>query len=241
VADGDKELVTPEPVDPKAVFAGLAEIVYGRGSYQEIYQSVCVAATLLVPGCDHASIMLRRGRAFITAGSSDDVARMVDQLEREHGEGPCVDAILDDTPQLDTDLRIRPTWPALAESILTRTPVRAVAGFRLRIDEDKVGALNLFSDTAGGLDLRSMDAAIMVCAFASVALLAAHRSEQATSLRQGLESNREIGKAIGLLMAFHKISEEAAFQMLRSASSEMNLKIADVARQVVDHERSRPR
>jgi transcriptional regulator with GAF, ATPase, and Fis domain len=230
----------PLPIDPNGVFAGLAQIVYDHHTFPEIYQAVCDTATMLVPGCDHASVMLRRGNGFVTAGASDDIARLVDQLEREHGEGPCVDAILDDTPQMDTDLRINPTWPALAAAVLDRTPVRAVAGFRLRVDHDKVGALNLFSDTPGGLDSSSVDSAIMLSAFVSVALLAAHRSEQASSLRAGLESNREIGKAIGLLMAFHKINEGAAFDMLRRTSSEMNLKIADVARQVVDHERSRP-
>jgi transcriptional regulator with GAF, ATPase, and Fis domain len=227
--------------DPRTLFAGLAAIVYDHRSFPEIYQAVCDSAVVLVPGCDHASIMLRARNSFITAAASDDVAKAVDELERRHGEGPCVDAIVDDTPQLDVDLQVDPTWPKLAASVLTDTPVRAVAGFRLRVDHDKVGALNLFSDTRNGLDTRSVDAAIMLSTFASVALLAAHRSEQASSLRNGLESNREIGKAIGLLMAFHKISEDAAFEMLRKASSEMNLKIAEVAKNVVDHERSRKR
>ncbi|MTD14569.1 ANTAR domain-containing protein [Nakamurella sp. YIM 132087] len=227
--------------DPATVFAGLAEIIYDYDDFDQIHGALCAAAPMLVPGCDHASMMLRRGSGFQTVAASDETARTVDMLEQRHGEGPCVDAIVDENPQLDPDLTISPTWPTLAADVLALTPVRSVAGFRLRVNQDKVGALNVFSDTAGGLDEESVHHAIMLTAFASVALLAAHQRHQASSLRLGLESNREIGKAVGLLMAFHKVGEDQAFEMLRTTSQQMNLKIADVAREVLDHERSRSR
>ena len=37
------------------------------------------------------------------------------------------------------------------------------------------------------------------------------------------------------MMAFHKISDDEAFGMLRTASQEMNIKLAEVARQVMQH------
>jgi AmiR/NasT family two-component response regulator len=69
----------------------------------------------------------------------------------------------------------------------------------------------------------------------TVALLAAHERRTAETLRAGLSSNREIGKAVGLMMAFHKITDDEAFAMLRKTSQDMNLKLADVAQQVLDH------
>ena len=77
----------------------------------------------------------------------------------------------------------------------------------------------------------------MLTAFASVALAALERGEEATTLRRGLESNREIGKAIGLLMAMHDIDDNQAFQMLSKVSQEMNVKLAQVASQVLAHHR----
>jgi AmiR/NasT family two-component response regulator len=68
-----------------------------------------------------------------------------------------------------------------------------------------------------------------------VSLLAAHRKHKASSLRNGLESNREIGKAVGLMMAFHKVDDQAAFGMLRKASQDMNIKLAEVAREFVEY------
>jgi AmiR/NasT family two-component response regulator len=37
------------------------------------------------------------------------------------------------------------------------------------------------------------------------------------------------------MMAFHKINDEEAFQILRKASQDMNVKLIEVARQVVAH------
>ncbi|QNG20654.1 GAF and ANTAR domain-containing protein [Rhodococcus triatomae] len=226
-----------EVPDPRQVFTALADIVYRGSSVSEVYTAVCVSATILVPGCDHASLMLHQEAGFATAAASDEVARLVDEYERELGEGPCLDAILDEVPQLDPDLATPTAWPALAARLLADTPVRGVMGFRLLVDDRKVGALNLFSDTPGTFGSEAADAAALLTSFASVAVAAAAHGEQARSLREGLASNREIGKAIGLLMALHHFDDDAAFDLLRRTSQSMNVKIAEVARRVVAQHR----
>ncbi len=77
-----------------------------------------------------------------------------------------------------------------------------------------------------------------MASFASVALAGAAHNERAESLQRGLESNREIGMAIGLLMAGHQISDKAAFDLLRKTSSHLNVKLAEIARRVVEEERN---
>lgn len=223
-----------------AVFRGLADLVYTSDEYPRMYQAICDAAVQLVDGCDHASIMVQHGQRLTTAAASDDVARRVDELEREVGEGPCVDAILEDAAQLDPDVLTDSTWPKLRDRVVAQTPVGSMAAFRILMDGRKVGALNLFGDEPGSLDTGSVDQASVLAAFASVALVAAARDEQARTLREGLDSNREIGKAIGLMMAFHKVDDQQAFDILRTASQEMNLKLSEIARQVVDHHNRRP-
>ena len=230
------ELV-PYPADEatSGVFRSLARIVYASDSFDEVYDAVVGAAPRLVSGCDHASLMLRGNDTFLTVASSGEVARTIDGYERELGEGPCLDAIVDNSVYHDADLTDGSPWPRLTERVLATTPVRSMAGFRLLVGDRKSGALNLFSESPGGLDNESVDQGIVLASFVTVALLAAHERKTAETLRAGLASNREIGKAIGLMMAFHKISDEEAFAMLRSASQDMNIKLAEVARQVVDH------
>jgi transcriptional regulator with GAF, ATPase, and Fis domain len=216
-------------------FQALARLVYAADSYDEIYDALCRAAVEAVPGCDHACVTtMQAGKPSVTEAATSEVARHVDDLERETGEGPCLDAILTQSFECDPDIRVDPSWPRLAERTLAETPVRGMVGYRIVVGGRKAGALNLFSETPGALtpDVGSIGA--ILAAFASVALAAAAEHESARSLRDALDSNREIGKAIGLLMATNNIGDEEAFGVLREASSKLNLRLALVARRVVE-------
>jgi GAF domain-containing protein len=238
--ENEARLVQGDGKDPKTVFRSLASLVYAGEDYPAMYQAICDAAVHLVDGCAHASLMLRQNGRLITVAATDDTARHIDELEREIGEGPCVDVIEEETAILDTNLVEDSVWPRLRDQVIVRTPVRGMAGFRLLVDDRKVGALNLFSDDPHALTERSIDQAAVLAAFTSVALIAAERDEQARTLREGLDSNREIGKAIGLMMAFHKVSDDEAFEILRRSSQDMNLKISAIAREIVGHHNDRP-
>jgi GAF domain-containing protein len=224
------------PVDPTIndAFRQMSALIYAGADAGSIHQALVDAAQRLVEGCDRASLLVRTRDRFVTAASTDDIARRIDQIEIEVGEGPCVDAILDEAYQHDSDLTTSKTpWPRFTERIVAETPVRSAIGYRLLLDGDKVGALNLFSDTPGGLTSKSADVGAVIASFASVALMAIRAREEAATLRHGLQSNREIGKAVGLLMAAHHISGQEAFELLRSTSQELNMKLAQVALQVI--------
>jgi hypothetical protein len=232
---------TTFPSELLTAFRAMAEIVYSGESFDSVYDAVCSTAVQLIDGCDHASLMLRRSGRIETVASSDGIARQIDEFERILGEGPCLDAIDENEPDqhICPDLADGSKWPELARMIMAETSVRGMAGFRLRQEGKRVGALNVFSDTPGALTDHSLEQATMLTAFASVTLAALERGEEATTLRRGLESNREIGKAVGLLMAMHDLDDDRAFEMLAKVSQEMNVKVAEVAAQVVEHHRSK--
>ncbi|WP_142280650.1 GAF and ANTAR domain-containing protein [Mycobacterium saskatchewanense] len=223
-----------ETADPGTVFSALAEIIYQGSDAGEMYAAICVAATLIVRGCDHASLLMRENDRYITVGASDRLAQEIDELERRAGDGPCIDAIEEETPQIDPDLTTPSLWPKLAKILIEETPVRGAMGFRLLVDKRKGAALNLFSETPNVFDAESAGRAAVLASFASVAINAVAKGEDATSLRRGLLSNREIGKAVGMLMLLHDMSEDQAFDLLRRHSQALNIKLADVARAVIE-------
>ncbi|MDM4140559.1 MULTISPECIES: GAF and ANTAR domain-containing protein [Mycobacterium] len=223
-----------EKADPATVFAALAEIIYQGSEANQMYAAICVAATLTVRGCDHASLLVRENDKYVTVGASDQLAKHIDDIERRAGDGPCIDAIEEETPQIDTDLTTPSHWPRLAKILVAETPVRGAMGFRLLVDKRKGAALNLFSDTPNMFDAESAGRAAVLAAFASVAINAVAKGEDAASLRRGLLSNREIGKAVGMLMLLHEMSEDEAFDLLRRHSQALNIKLADVAREVIE-------
>jgi hypothetical protein len=216
-------------VDPSRVFTSLADIVREGSTPTEIYAAICVAATLTIPGCDHASLMIRRDGKCRTAAVSDAVARQIDQLELALGTGPCLDAIESRSAQIESDLTAGNRWPALTARVVAETPVRGAMSVRLPVDRANVGALNLFSDVPNAFDSTSIGHAVVLGAFATVATTATAHSEDVVTLRRGLTSNRAIGKAVGMLMALHDVSDEDAFGILRQRSQDANVKLVDIA------------
>ena len=69
---------TPFPSELLTAFRAMAEIVYSGESYDSVYEAVCSTAVQLVDGCDHASLMLRRGGRIDTVAASDQVAQRID-------------------------------------------------------------------------------------------------------------------------------------------------------------------
>ncbi|HJQ04767.1 MAG TPA: GAF and ANTAR domain-containing protein [Nocardioides sp.] len=221
-------------------FGGLAEVLYRSDSYTDVYEQLCRTAVELIPGCDRACIVtLSAGREPRLEAATDEIAARVDRMEWECGEGPCVDAILSERFECDPDITQHPAWPNLAARVLRETPVRGMVGYRIVMGGRKVGALNIFSDRKGALTPGDADAGAVLAAFASVAITAASQKAEARSLRDGLASNREIGKAVGLLMATHAIGDEEAFEVLRQASTGLNRRLADIARQIVEDHNTR--
>ncbi|HEY2504847.1 MAG TPA: GAF and ANTAR domain-containing protein [Mycobacterium sp.] len=233
-AGTDEVLPGGEKADPATVFAALAEIIYQGSDAGEMYAAICIAATMIVRGCDHASLLVRDNDRYVTVGASDQLAQKIDELERRAGDGPCIDAIEEETPQIDTNLTTPSLWPQLASVLVAETPVRGAMGFRLLVNKRKGAALNLFSNTPNMFDDESAGHAAVLASFASVAINAVAKGEDAASLRRGLLSNRETGKAVGMLMMLHDMSEDQAFDLLRRHSQGLNIKLADVAREVIE-------
>jgi AmiR/NasT family two-component response regulator len=55
----------------------------------------------------------------------------------------------------------------------------------------------------------------------------------AEQLQRALVSNRQIGMAMGILMERHKLTHEQAFDRLRDLSQRSNVKLRDVAEQII--------
>ena len=127
--------------------------------------------------------------------------------------------------------------PELARRVVAETTVRGLIGYRILLDGEKVGALNLFSDTADAFTTTSVDQAAVLASFASVAVMTVRAQNDSANLERALGTSREIGKAVGLLMAAHKVDDDEAFELLRKTSQDLNIKLATLAEEVVQGQR----
>lgn len=218
---------------PQEQFAVMAQRLRDGKSIDEIQQIVVDSAVDLVEGCDRAAIGVLDGDRFRSAAATDEVMRLIDDLQNELGEGPCLEASVDDRLHIDNDITEHCRWPRLAAVVVARTPVRAMLAVPLIDEGERSGALNIFADRTGAFDDDSVASAAILASFASVALHGARHRARADQLEEGLTTNREIGAAVGILMATHGISQTEAFELLSSASQRLNRKLRDIAAGIV--------
>jgi GAF domain-containing protein len=214
-------------------FAEIARELQAEGTAERTLKRICTTAVQTVPGCDHSGVTLIRHGKVDTPAASDDVPTAVDAIQYEVGEGPCLEAIKDQEIFLTADLAAEHRWPTFSRRAADETGVQSMLSFRLFIEEDTLGALNLYSCRVDAFDESARAVGAILAAHAAIALTAARDRDRADTLEYALKSNREIGMAMGIVMARGLRSSEQAFDDLRRASQYLNVKLWDIAAAVV--------
>jgi GAF domain-containing protein len=187
------------------------------------------AALELVPHAADASVSLISGpRTIDSRAASSELPRRVDALQSETGQGPCLDASYEERVVSVPDLSRDPRWPAFARPAFA-LGARSMLSFQLFVDGDHLGALNLFGKEVGVFDAESERIGTLVAAHAAVAVAG---NQQVSQLTQALDTRDLIGQAKGILMERYKVTAQQAFLLLSRASSELNIKLRDVAEQL---------
>lgn len=230
------------PGEVAAEFMALAASLMDATTVRGVLLRVVEAAKAVVPGADLVSVTLRVAGGFHTPVETDELATRLDEIQYRIDDGPCVDATrkaglgLSFCSDLATSTRFGAFGPAAAE-----LGVHSVLAVGLFPDGDgpRMGALNLYSRQVAGLDELDRDLALVLAAHASTALAATMAATSAelevAQLREALQSRDVIGQAKGILMERRKITPDEAFDVLRSASQTLNVKLAQVAQTLVDH------
>lgn len=219
------------PIELAARFAGLSQSLLGNRAQPVTFERVARRAVEVVPGCDWAGITLlvRRGRATSVASTAPVVERL-DALQYDLGEGPCLDAARDRTDCMSDDLGSEPRWPAWSHEA-SRLGAGAVLSVRLHTEKETLGALNLYASRPHVFDSHSQDIAGIFAIHAASAL---EQAKLVAGLQSAMQSRHMIGIAQGVLAVRFGIGYDTAFEVLRRMSNEMNVKLRDLAEQVVD-------
>jgi len=134
----------------------------------------------------------------------------------------------------------RRTRPTTAHAVagpgfgLTVVPSRAVTlSLPIALDEDTPpGELILYPGSSDGFDRAATLTAVLLTSQIRDALERAAAWETTAQLQVAVVTNRDIGVAVGIIMATQQLSPEQAFEVLRTTSQNTNRKLADVAESV---------
>lgn len=216
-----------------ATFAELARLLQTDPELQVDPQRLAHVARTALPHSDHCSVtLLRPHRPPSTIAATGEIPRLVDQVQYSLGEGPCLDAAVRDGATLAPDLRTEPRWSAFSRRCVRETGVHGILGLRLVLGGSDHAALNFYADDPGRLEAQDVAVASIFAPFAALAVESTLRREDVTHLQDALTSSRQIGTAIGIIMSRELVNAEAAFEVLRRSSQELNRKLRDIAAEV---------
>jgi transcriptional regulator with GAF, ATPase, and Fis domain len=232
IADRDVELAQR--------FADIARQIEAQGDRETTWQRIVDMASDVLPVFEHAAVSLVHPKGGIdTPAATGEVPRRVDALQYETGEGPCLSAIREHDVFVTGDLGCEERWPRFSRRAVDETGIRSMLAFRLFLEEETLGALNLYSTRTDAFDERARALGAVLAAHAAVAMSAATGQEQTEQLEAALTSSREIGMALGIVMTQSRLDRAGAFRALSQASQRMNVKLRDLAAAIVTgHEAS---
>lgn len=229
------------PASPLArQFVQLARLLLTTDNVADVLAHIVTATLAVIPDADLVSVTLRSNDGMLhTPVDSDPVATKLDELQYLYQQGPCFDAAKRPGPTFtySPDLAVETKWPLFGPEAAERgySSVLSTALLPDVVPPRLSGALNIYSRGKDRLgDEVTRDRALLLATHASLALATTEAVRLAelreSQLREALETRDVIGQAKGILMQRRGLTAEAAFEMLRTTSQDLNVKLTTLAK-----------
>ena len=169
--------------------------------------------------------------------SSSETMRALELFELQADEGPCLDCFLTARPVVQRDLAASANgWPRFSQAALA-AGFRSVHALPMRLRGTVLGALNLFHVHTGEMRPADLAAGQALADVATIAILQ-HRATLEIQLlneqlTQALNTRIVIEQAKGMIAEHANLDMEQAFTLLRHHARSNNLRLSDVARDVI--------
>ncbi len=197
------------------------------------------SAAVLAGDAGETSVTLRRGGRGAPATAvawTGERAHRCDQVEYDTGAGPCLAAVDDERTVLVPDVAADDRWPAWRDAAVAEG-FACSAAFPVRVHGGVQVSLNVYSDEADCWDDEAVARAEGLAAdlgrVLEYSLRLVDLATTTADLQTALESRAVIDQAIGVLMAQNRCTAAEAMQILRRASQARNVKLRDLAHDLV--------
>lgn len=194
-------------------------------------RAIVKAAVEYVPDAEHAGISLCERGKIRTVAPTSGIVEIIDQLQYDFHEGPCVNAIAEHQTYRVGDVGTETRWPSFGPAAADHG-IHSLLSYRLFVTDRTLGALNLYSSRVGAFDQHTEEDGLLFATHAAIALVGAQREAQ---LGIAIENRDIISTAKGILMERHDLDAASAFRMLVEASQSTNVKLHQAASWLVEN------
>jgi GAF domain-containing protein len=225
-----------DAADIAASITELQALLLGTDSIDGFLQELAVLAARTLGQQVQCGITLQPNGRPYTVASSGPLALQMDEIQYGLDHGPCLASLRTGQENRIDDLAADRRWHRYALRALAHG-VRSSLSLPLTAQGALVGALNLYSPRPAFFTETQTQQARRIAGEASVAVgIAARLAAQAIltdQLRASLATRSVIDQALGVIMAEQRCTAEEAFAILRTASHHRNLKLRQVAQDIV--------
>jgi hypothetical protein len=223
--------------DRHAATVSLQASLLENPTVEAFLQAVADRAAEHVSSHAACSVTVLANGAYQCAASSRDEVMKADLVEYQTLSGPCVEAASSGIETVVEDLRSDGRWPEWASASL-RLGFLSAAGVPADTGDGVQMALDLYSTEAGAFGEPELRRARLYAEEAARTLrLCRALAEQATlaeHLQAALTSRPVIDQALGVIMGQSRVSADEAFQVLTAASQHRNVKLRELAGQLIE-------
>jgi GAF domain-containing protein len=194
-------------------------------------------ATRDVVGVDGSGLTLAHedGRPRWVA-VSDAAMELLEQVQHDFGEGPCLLAYAEDRIVAVEDLRSERVWDRIA-AVVAQLRVCGVLSMPVRLARQPVGTLTVYATQPRAWSTEEVEAvgafAVVTAELVRAGVELAVRDAEVAQLRQALTNRVWIEQAKGVLVATQGVTPDEAFQQLRTRARSSRRRVADLAQEVV--------
>ena len=197
----------------------------------EMLDEVVRSAVTLIPGADEASIsVVTDRRAVSSRHPTGDLPGVVDALQEETGQGPCLDAAYDQRTVRVPSMAREGRWPRFATRA-AEAGAASMLSIQQWVEGDNLGALNLYGRREDAFDDESEQVGLLFASHVAVAWASAHQMNQ---MRDAVATRDLIGQAKGILMERYKVDAHTAFRILVKVSNDNNATLRSVAQDLAE-------
>jgi GAF domain-containing protein len=224
------------PLDLTAAYVELQRVLIQSPDTDLLLDRIASLAAAVTTPPSSCGITLRRDGEVSTVAFSSTLAKQSDEIQYAHGQGPCLHSLRIGKVVHISDMDADSRWPAYRVAALA-LGVRASVSIPLIVDEKPVGALNIYTDSARDFTAGDIDnvSAFAAQASASLTLVIRHSEQLALEeqLRNALSTRAIIDQALGIIMAQQRCNSTEAFAVLRKTSQDRNVKVAEIASELI--------
>lgn len=201
---------------------------------RDFLTELVVAAEQVAANASCGLTLVRGGQSVLVSGS-DQRAAALDRLQHEQG-GPLTWSIAHGESVAVADVCSDVRWPVYSTHALARD-VRSSFTVPAVVDDELMVVLNFYAplpDAFGPAEQRDARRyAEEADRSVALALRLSASERMAWQLESALESRSTISQAVGVIMSENRCDADEAFRILRAASQNRNIKLRDLARQII--------